>query len=245
MSIRIAKAAPFSGKPRILTPSVVGVSIGKPFIYRIPAIGARPLNIAACDLPEGVVLSDNVLSGCIAEKGEWIIRIAAENGEGTAEKELRLSCAEDNMLLTPLLGFTTWNAFAHRVTQADMERTASQLVDMGIADYGYGYVNLDSGWQKEYGGKFDAIIPNEKFPDMKAMYDHIHSLGLRGGIYLRIFPQGLFHPHDYRMGMSGRSAIHSRLHPRRARFPQHQRNGRHRQGTHGGKQCPSVGRMGR
>jgi alpha-galactosidase len=26
-------------------------------------------------------------------------------------------------------------------------------------------------------------MPNEKFPDMKAMYDHIHSLGLRGGIY--------------------------------------------------------------
>ncbi len=183
MSIRIAKAAPFSGRPSILAPSIVGVSVGKPFIYRIPAIGARPIEIKADGLPDGVGISGGILSGCIAEKGEWIVRITAENGEGSAEKLIRLSADTDNMLKTPLLGFTTWNAFAHTVAQQDMERTARQLVDMGIADYGYSYVNLDSGWQKEYGGKFDAIQPNEKFPDMKAMYDLIHSLGLRGGIY--------------------------------------------------------------
>ena len=81
MSIRIAKAAPFSGKPSILAPSLVGVSVAKPFLYRIPAIGARPLNIAAENLPDGVVLSGSVLSGCIAEAGEWTIRITAENAK--------------------------------------------------------------------------------------------------------------------------------------------------------------------
>ena len=183
MSIRIAKRAPFSGAPRILTPAVVGVSVGKPFLYRIPAVGARPLSIEAANLPEGVTFHDGILRGMIACKGDYQIELCAANAEGTAEKTLRLSVDTDNMLLTPLLGFTTWNAFAHKVTQADMERTAHQLIDMGLADYGYAYVNLDSGWQKEYGGKFDAIMPNEKFPDMKGMYDCIHSLGLRGGIY--------------------------------------------------------------
>lgn len=183
MSIRIAKAKPFEGCAKILAPSVVGVSVGKPFIYRIPAIGARPLSISAAALPEGVTLSGSILSGCIHAKGDTSVLLRAVNAEGECEKELILSCDTDNMLQTPLLGFTTWNAFAHRVTQADMERTARQLVEMGLADYGYTYVNLDSGWQKEYGGKFDAIQPNDKFPDMKGMYDYIHSLGLRGGIY--------------------------------------------------------------
>ncbi len=183
MSIRIAKRTPFSGAPRILVPAIVGISVGKPVLYRIPAIGARPLSIEAANLPEGVSIENGILSGTITSKGEWNIEIRATNAEGMTKKTFVLSVDTDNMLRTPLMGFTTWNAFAHKVTQADIERTAQQLIDMGLADYGYAYVNLDSGWQKEYGGKFDAIIPNEKFPDMKAMYDRIHSLGLRGGIY--------------------------------------------------------------
>lgn len=64
-----------------------------------------------------------------------------------------------------------------------MENSARLLVESGIADYGYEYVNLDSGWQKEYGGKYNAIMPNHKFPDMKKMCDMVHSLGLKCGIY--------------------------------------------------------------
>lgn len=183
MNVRIAKAAPFSGAPTVLAPSVFGVSVGKHFIYRIPAIGERPLTFTAVDLPEGVRLDGRILTGCIAQRGEWTIKIAAENAKGKTEKSICLSCAEDHALRTPLLGFTTWNAFANVVTQEDVQRTACQMVDLGIADYGYGYVNLDSGWQKEYGGEYDAIQPNSKFPDVKGMYDFIHSLGLRGGIY--------------------------------------------------------------
>jgi alpha-galactosidase len=33
------------------------------------------------------------------------------------------------------------------------------------------------------GGKFNAIQPNEKFPDLKALCDGIHGLGLKAGIY--------------------------------------------------------------
>ena len=183
MSIRIAKAAPFSGAPKVLVPSLLGASTGKPFLYRIPAIGERPMTVSAAGLPDGLTLNGRIISGVLPADGEWTVEITAENALGKAAKSIRLTCAKDNALRTPLLGFTTWNAFAHDVTQADMQRTAQQLVDTGLADYGYAYVNLDSGWQKEYGGEFDAIQPNEKFPDMKGMYDFIHSLGLRGGIY--------------------------------------------------------------
>ena len=183
MPVRIVKAAPFAGSPRILAPSLLGAPAGKPFLYRIPAVGERPISFSGSNLPEGLVLSGQILSGCIREDGEWDVEVACANAQGTARKSIRLTCARDNALRTPLLGFTTWNAFAHAVTQQDMERTARQLIDTGLADYGYAYVNLDSGWQKEYGGEFDAIQPNAKFPDMKGMYDLIHSLGLRGGVY--------------------------------------------------------------
>lgn len=183
MSDRIAKAAPFSGAPHLTVPSLLGATLGKPFLYRIPALGERPMTFSVSGLPEGIALDGQILTGVAAEKGEWTVEITARNARGSAKKRIRLTCDEDNSLRTPLLGFTTWNAFAHDVSQEDVQRTARQLVDMGIADYGYAYVNLDSGWQKEYGGEFDAIQPNPKFPDMKGMYGFIHSLGLRGGIY--------------------------------------------------------------
>jgi alpha-galactosidase len=47
---------------------------------------------------------------------------------------------------------------------------------------GYTYVNIDDCWE----GKRDArgfIHPNAKFPDMKALADYVHSLGLKLGIY--------------------------------------------------------------
>ena len=57
------------------------------------------------------------------------------------------------------------------------------MIDSGICEYGYSYINTDSGWQEGYGGKYDAIMPNAKFPDMKKMCDTIHSYGLKCGIY--------------------------------------------------------------
>src|SRR5208282_4899637 len=52
----------------------------------------------------------------------------------------------------------------------------------GMKDAGYIYINIDDCWQ----GKRDAdgvIHPNEKFPDMKALADYIHSKGLKFGVY--------------------------------------------------------------
>ena len=63
-----------------------------------------------------------------------------------------------------------------------------------MIDHGYMYVNLDDGWavkpgdpDPELGGEpRDAqgrVNPNRRFPDMKALVDHIHSRGLKAGIY--------------------------------------------------------------
>ena len=59
-------------------------------------------------------------------------------------KQLILEIGPVGVLLTQLLGFTTWNAFAEKVTQKDITDTTKHLVRNGIAEYGYSYVNLDS-----------------------------------------------------------------------------------------------------
>ena len=83
---------------------------------------------------------------------------------------------------TPPMGWNSWNFFARRVTDKDIRDTADLLVSTGMRDAGYVYVNIDDTWE---GGR-DAqgrIKTNEKFPDMKALADYVHSKGLKLGIY--------------------------------------------------------------
>lgn len=180
---KIAIAKPFCGAPKINFASVFGASPNKPFLLRIPVTGQRPITYGAENLPEGLSLNGNIIEGAVACPGEYTITLTAENALGKAEKQVRLEIYPENVLVTPLLGFTTWNAFGADVTQEDVENTAQKLVDLGITEYGYRYMNLDSGWQEKYGGEFDAVMPNKKFPDMKRMTDKIHALGLKAGTY--------------------------------------------------------------
>jgi len=182
-TVKIAQAAPFSGAPRINLASAFGASPGKPLILRIPTTGQRPIRWEADGLPEGLRLQENVICGTVANAGNYPITLSAENASGKAEKQVMLEIAPNHVQIAPLLGFTTWNAFGSAVTQEDVENTAARLVELGISEYGYSYVNLDSGWQHSYGGKYDAIMPNSKFPDMKKMVDTVHSCGLKCGIY--------------------------------------------------------------
>jgi alpha-galactosidase len=105
---------------------------------------------------------------------------------------ISLSCAillsavpafsQAKVAVTPPMGWNSWNHFAERVTDADVRSAADMLVSTGMRDAGYVYVNVDDTWQ----GKRDAqgvLQTNERFPDMKALGDYIHSKGLKFGIY--------------------------------------------------------------
>ena len=83
---------------------------------------------------------------------------------------------------TPPMGWNSWNHFAGKVTDVDVRSAADALVSSGMRDAGYSYVNVDDTWQ----GQRDAqgrIRSNDRFPDMKALGDYIHSKGLKFGIY--------------------------------------------------------------
>lgn len=179
----IAIARPFEGAPHINLCDCYGASPNKPILLKIPVTGQRPICYGAENLPQGLVLRDGILSGQVASEGNYEVVLTAGNALGQDTKKLTLEIRQDTVLLAPLLGFTSWNAFGFEVTQADMENTAKRMQELGLSEYGYSYVNVDSGWQGVYGGEFDAVMPNEKFPDMKGMCDRLHEMGFKCGIY--------------------------------------------------------------
>ena len=86
------------------------------------------------------------------------------------------------LAVTPPMGWNSWNHFAEKVSASDIRKAADAIVESGMRDAGYVYINVDDGWQ----GKRDVkgnIQPNNKFPDMKALGDYVHSEGLKFGIY--------------------------------------------------------------
>lgn len=180
---KIAVAKPFEGAPKINLPDVYGASPKKPLLLRIPVIGERPITYGAIDLPEGLKLDGGIITGQIAEAGNYTVTLTAQNALGKAEKQLTFEVKEDGMLQTPLMGFTSWNAFGQHISQEIMLDTAKKMLELGIAEYGYSYINTDSGWQGTYGGAHNAVMPNEKFPNIKDMVDELHTLGFKCGIY--------------------------------------------------------------
>lgn len=183
MYTKLAHRTPFDqGAPRIQAPAVYGAGPGRPILYRIPVLGQRPMTFTA-NLPQGLTIDSNGIIQGAAEAGEYLVTVTAENGLGRDEKTILFKIAPRAVCQTPLMGWTSWNAFVDKIDQARIYRMAQLLRSTGLAEYGYQYVNIDSEWQGCYGGEFDAIMPNEKFPDMKKLCDDIHTLGLKCGIY--------------------------------------------------------------
>lgn len=92
------------------------------------------------------------------------------------------SAQPPHIAATPPMGWNSWNHFAEKVTDADVRSAADALVASGMRDAGYVYVNVDDTWEGERDAQ-GVIHPNNKFPDMKALGDYIHSRGLKFGIY--------------------------------------------------------------
>lgn len=163
------KLAPYkpAQKPELHIPARVGASPNRPFLYRLPIAGARPMSISVSGLPHGLTLENGILAGTAAVSGDYELTVCAENAFGSACGSVVLSIAEGNICRTPLMGWTSWNTFAHTVSSEKILASAKQLCESGLADYGYGYINIDSSWQGAYGDN-GAIMPCDRFPDMKS-----------------------------------------------------------------------------
>ena len=171
--------------PRINGAKVFGVRPDAPFLYLIPASGKRPMTFKVSNLPAGLKVDKitGIISGSISKPGEYKLKLSAKNEKGKAEKDFKIVVGEQ-IMLTPPLGWNSWNCWATSVSQEKTLISARAMVASGLSQHGFCYVNMDDGWQGERGGKFNALMPDlKKFPDMKAMCAEIHAMGLKVGIY--------------------------------------------------------------
>jgi alpha-galactosidase len=172
-----------SPKPRINGARVFGVRPGSPFLFTVPATGERPLTISATNLPAGLQLDSQSgrITGSLPEKGTFVVTLIAQNAKGTAERALKIICG-DTIALTPPMGWNSWNCFGCDVTEANVRAAADAMVASGLINHGWTYINIDDCW--EAGRDADGmVLSNQKFPDMKALTDYVHSKGLKIGLY--------------------------------------------------------------
>jgi len=172
-----------SPKPRINGARVFGVRPGSPFLLTVPATGERPMTISAKNLPAGLQLDpqSGIITGSLAEKGPYVVTLRAQNAKGTAERALKIVCG-DTIALTPPMGWNSWNCFACDVTEANVRAAADAMVASGLINHGWTYINIDDCW--EAGRDADGmVLSNQKFTDMKALTDYVHSKGLKIGLY--------------------------------------------------------------
>ncbi len=171
-------------KPEIVYPRITGATPGKPFLFRIPAVGSRPMQFAAQGLPDGLHLDEHtgIITGSLVEEGRWDVDLIASNQLGEGHAVLTIVGGPDALALTPPMGWNSWNSWAGAVDDAKVRAAADWMVRSGLADHGYTYINIDDTWEDRRDEQGN-ITSNEKFPDMKALADYVHSKGLKLGIY--------------------------------------------------------------
>ena len=86
---------------------------------------------------------------------------------------------------TPPMGWNSWNTFGPQISDAIVRETAAAMVAQGYRDAGYTYMILDDGWTLPQRSAEGLLVPDpQKFPHgIRALADHVHSLGLKLGIY--------------------------------------------------------------
>lgn len=85
---------------------------------------------------------------------------------------------------TPQMGWNSWNKFQGNINEELIMGIADAMVETGLRDAGYQYINLDDCWH----GKRDADgfiqADPQRFPHgIKYLADYVHSKGLKLGIY--------------------------------------------------------------
>ena len=176
---------PASPLPAIHGPTVFGVRPGSPFLYTIPATGDRPMSFSAQHLPAGLRVDRNTgrITGTAHSPGNFSVSLTARNRLGKTERHFTIRVGED-ICLTPPMGWNSYNVWGAKVTAEEAMAAAKAMIDSGLSQHGFTYINIDDGWQGLRGGPLNAVQPDpEAFPDFAQFASVIHAMGLKVGIY--------------------------------------------------------------
>jgi alpha-galactosidase len=169
--------------PKINGPKVYGCRPGHQFLFSIPTTGLRPMTFEAMGLPNALAVDHKtgIIAGEVTSPGDYKVMLKATNEKGSSWSELLIKIG-DQIALTPPMGWNSWNCWGESVDQEKVLQSARAFKEKGLMDHGWAFVNIDGGWQGVRSANGE-INPNEKFPNMKALGDSLHTMGLKFGIY--------------------------------------------------------------
>jgi alpha-galactosidase len=171
-------------QPMIHGARVTGATPGRPFLFRVPATGQGPLRFSATGLPVGLSVdpTSGIITGSIRKPGQSHVALTVRGPHGVARRSLRIVSGKDALARTPPMGWNSWNVWGPAVDAQKVLAAAEWLEKSGLAAHGFQYVVIDDAWsgKRSPGGE---IVPNEKFPDLRALADAVHARGLKLGIY--------------------------------------------------------------
>lgn len=179
-----AIASSRSSVPQLNYPRITGATPGRPFLFRIPAAGDGPLTFSATNLPAGLELNTQtgIITGSLKQAGRTVVHVTVAGPKGKTAGDITIVGGPDALALTPPLGWNSWNIWAAKVDDAKVRAAADAIVSSGLAAQGFTYVNIDDAWEGPRGADGE-ITSNEKFPDMTALAEYVHSKGLKIGLY--------------------------------------------------------------
>ncbi len=157
----------------------------------------RMMHRFACNNPEAVISVSNLpnglaynaerklVDGKIEKEGTYTYDVILTTDDNVVTQEITVVVSADLVSPTPLMGWTSWNAFQNNIDESVLTQTADLLVSTGLKDVGFKYLLVDDVWHSEKrlsNGK--PTYNAQKFPNgMKYLTDYAHSKGLKIGTY--------------------------------------------------------------
>lgn len=107
-----------------------------------------------------------------------------ELSEETQNTEAKKTQLEKNVL-SPQMGWSTWNFFREQVDEDKIINVANAMVNTGLADAGYVYLNIDDCWQSSMRSPETGsmMFDLDNFPSGPKLIDRLHDMGLKVGLY--------------------------------------------------------------
>ncbi len=106
----------------------------------------------------------------------------------------RWSANQGGQAALPPMGWNSWNAFNSDLDEEKVMASARLIVDKGLREAGYRYINIDDGWwlrRRQPDGRM--VIRADKFPSaatgpnqqtsFRPLTDRLHAMGFKAGIY--------------------------------------------------------------
>ena len=91
-------------------------------------------------LPKGLKLDSKtgIITGTVASEGEYMVTLKAKNSQGTCTQKLEIHIGDD-LLLTPPMGWNSWDCYGAAVTE-DIVRRNAEFMAEHLKEYGWEYI---------------------------------------------------------------------------------------------------------